>query len=205
MADRYAFHINSQVCSGCRTCEVACKDRSDLEPGQNWRRVYEIEGGEWILKEEAWDRLPWSYFISISCNHCSDPECVKACPTTAMHQDEKGIVLVDQGKCMGCGYCSMACPYDAPKPDPVSGKMTKCDFCIDKISAGDSPSCVASCPMRALDFGSMKELKDKYGNRRSVYPLPTDGITDPNIVISAHRDSLEANGENSVIINREDV
>ena len=205
MAERYAFHINLSACSGCKTCQVACKDKNDLNQGQLWRRVYEIEGGEWQKENGAWDRLPWSYYISMSCNHCSDPECVKACPTTAMHINGQGIVLVDHEKCMGCGYCSWACPYEAPKPDPLTGRMTKCDFCNDKISTGGIPSCVESCPMRALDFGTLTELKEKYGDMRQVFPLPDEGMTDPNMILTPHRDSLKANDKNAVIINREDV
>lgn len=205
MTDRYAFHINSAACSGCKTCQIACKDRNDLNQGQLWRRVYEIEGGEWHLEGDAWDKQPWSYFISMSCNHCSEPECVKACPTTAMHVNSNGIVLVDHEKCMGCGYCSWACPYGAPRPDPISGQMTKCNFCYDKISAGGIPSCVESCPMRALDFGTIEELKDRYGETRHIFPLPPEEMTEPNIVITPHRDSGRASDGKAMVVNREEV
>lgn len=203
--NRYGFYINSSVCSGCKTCQVACKDKNDLAQGQHWRRIYEIEGGEWQIENETWHTLPWSYYLSISCNHCSEPECVKACPTTAMHINEMGIVLVDREKCMGCGYCMWACPYEAPKPDPVSGQMTKCDLCYDRITAGGIPSCVESCPMRALEFGTIKELREKYGLTSQVYPLPDKEMTEPNIVLKVHRDSYRANEENGIVVNREEV
>ena len=205
MAERYGFYINSSVCSGCKTCQVACKDRSDLKPGQQWRRVYEIEGGDWGREGDAWSTLPWSYNLSISCNHCADPPCVKACPTTAMHIDPSGAVLIDQDKCMGCGYCMWACPYEAPTPDPDRGKMTKCDMCLDKVLMGEKPACVASCPMRALDFGTMEELLERYGSLRDVWPLPSPGITDPSVIITPHRDSSGADNVTAKVTNREEV
>lgn len=205
MAERYGFHINSRVCSGCKTCQVACKDRSNLKPGQNWRRIYEIEGGEWKRESGAWSTLPWSYNLSIACNHCSDPACVNACPTTAMHIDSTGIVLIDSDKCMGCGYCMWACPYEAPRPDPETGKMSKCDMCIDLVTEGKRPVCVDSCPMRALDFGTMDQLSARYGDVGEVWPLPSREITAPSIVITAHSKAALADTKTAIVANREEV
>ncbi|MEZ5010499.1 MAG: DMSO/selenate family reductase complex B subunit [Bacteroidales bacterium] len=205
MTERYGFYINSAACSGCKTCQVACRDKNDLHQGQNWRRVYEVEGGDWKSENGAWTALPYSYYLSVSCNHCTDPECVKACPTTAMHINDLGIVLVDSEKCMGCGYCAWACPYDAPQPNPETGRMTKCDLCYDKIVSGENPSCVDSCPMRALEFGTMKYLEEKYGSVRSVCPLPDPSVTNPNMVINPHRDAARAGKEPGIIVNREEL
>ena len=54
MAKQYAFYFNASACSGCKACQMACKDKHDLNLGILWRRVYEIAGGEWKKKENAW-------------------------------------------------------------------------------------------------------------------------------------------------------
>lgn len=40
------FYFNQQMCIGCRTCQVACKDKNDLEVGYLFRRVESFEVGE---------------------------------------------------------------------------------------------------------------------------------------------------------------
>jgi DMSO reductase iron-sulfur subunit len=200
---RLGFYIDTSSCSGCKTCQVACQDKNDLKPGQHWRRIYEIEAGEWVKEAEKWTGIPHSWYVSISCNHCSEPSCVDACPTGAMTITEEGVVVVNHDRCMGCGYCSWACPYDAPRMNKEAGKMSKCDFCIDKIRQGLNPVCVDSCPMRALEFGPLDELRKKYGDERNIFPLPDSAITSPSVVIKKHKDSYKES--KAYISNREEV
>lgn len=202
---RYGFYIDTASCSGCKTCQVACQDKNDLDPGLLWRKVIEIEGGEWENDRDAWTQYPFAYHISMACNHCSDPLCVDACPTQAMHVTDKGTVSVDQEKCIGCSYCTWACPYDAPRLDHNTGRMTKCDMCYDRIINNERPVCVDACPMRALDFGYMDELQEKYGDNRSIYPLVSPALTSPSVIIGNHKDSLAASGSNAQIANREEL
>ncbi len=129
----------------------------------------------------------FAYNLSLSCNHCEKPICVEVCPTQAMHQRADGIVVVDQDKCVGCQYCSWACPYDAPQYDRAQGHMTKCDFCADNLAAGLPPACVAACPLRVLDFGEVSVLQAKHGSLASVRPLPDESLTRPSIVIKPHQ------------------
>ena len=69
-----------------------------------------------------------------SCLHCEDPPCVPVCPTGASYKRaEDGIVLVDYDKCIGCKYCSWACPYGAREIDDERKVMTKCTLCVDRI------------------------------------------------------------------------
>jgi len=200
---RLGFYIDTSSCSGCKTCQVACQDKNNLNPGHLWRRVYEIEGGEWEKEGDKWKGLPYSWYVSISCNHCSEPACVDACPTGAMAISEKDIIIVNQDLCMGCGYCSWACPYDAPRMDRDKGKMSKCDFCIDRLREGLNPVCVDACPMRALEFGPLEDLEKKYGMVKEIFPLPDPIITSPSITIKKHRHSeIESN---CVVSNREEV
>lgn len=200
---RLGFHIDTSSCSGCKTCQVACQDKNDLEPGHLWRRIYEVEGGDWIREDDIYTEIPHSWYVSISCNHCSEPSCVEACPTGAMSISEEGIVYVNQDRCMGCGYCSWACPYDAPRMDKKKGLMSKCDFCIDRLKEGLNPVCVDACPMRAIDFGPLDKLEEKYGNEKQIFPLPDPSLTKPSLVITLHRNSRDK--EDCYISNREEV
>ena len=109
---QYAFHFDATRCTGCKTCEFSCKDYKDLGLGVAYRKVYECAGGETLRDADGCFKTTcFSYPVSISCNHCDHPSCTEVCPTGAMHKDEEtGLVSVDEGKCIGCGYCHMACP-----------------------------------------------------------------------------------------------
>ncbi|HTP00547.1 MAG TPA: 4Fe-4S dicluster domain-containing protein, partial [Anaerolineales bacterium] len=147
----YAFVLDVSACSGCKACQAACKDKNQLPLGVLWRRVYEVSGGAWKQEGAAWSNTLFAYNLSLSCNHCVHPKCAGVCPVNAYSVREDGIVLLDSSKCMGCGYCAWACPYDAPQYDRAAGRMTKCDFCLDNLDAGLPPACVAACPLRVLD------------------------------------------------------
>jgi len=205
MPKQYGFFINSKLCSGCKTCLMACKDKHDLEVGRKFRRVYEVTGGAWVEQGAAWIPNVFAYNLSISCNHCENPVCVKACPTGAHHKREDGIVDIDPDKCIGCRYCAMACPYGAPQYDEKSGKMTKCNFCIDELEAGRPPVCVAACPMRAIHYGEIDTLREKYGTACDVFPLPPSDKTRPNLVIAPHHNAAKANAQSAQIANEEEV
>ncbi len=148
----YAFTFDATACSGCKACQEACKDKNNLPVGVMWRRVIEVSGGGWVQEGKAWTNNVFAYNLSIACNHCVHPKCAGVCPTDAYIHRPDGIVYIDPSKCMGCGYCSWACPYNAPRYNSELGQMAKCNFCFDNIDAGLPPSCVAACPMRVLNF-----------------------------------------------------
>lgn len=204
-----AFYFNATACTGCKACQEACKDRNGLRVGLLWRRVYEIEGGDWKQSQKAPEQDIYAYNLSMSCNHCEKPICVEVCPAKAINKRADGIVWIDYDKCIGCQYCAMACPYDALQFDQLHGHMTKCTFCVEEIDAGKPPACVAACPMRALDYGTKDELEEKYQvsfeNQLPNYPLPDCEFTKPAIYILANKNSTRANIDPGCIANREEV
>lgn len=205
MKKQYAFYIDTSRCSGCKTCQVACKDKNNLDIGVLWRRVYEVSRGSWMQQNGVWKNNIKAYNVSLSCNHCEKPVCVEVCPTGALHKKKNGIVTIDAKKCIGCEYCAWACPYGAPQYDEARGIMTKCDFCEDYVADGKNPSCVDSCPMRVIDYGDFKELKKKYGGEGQLYPLPQSHHTKPAILIKPHKDALESGDTLAQILNNEEV
>lgn len=185
------FVHESQNCTGCKACQVACKDKHDNEVGENFRRVSEYEGGGFAKSGDGYVQNVYTYSISVSCNHCADPKCVKNCPSGAMKKDPKtGIVSVDQDLCIGCGYCAWSCPYGAPQMNKKKGVMGKCDMCKDLLAEGKDPVCVAACPLRLLHCGDIEELKKKYKGVQATKNMPDPSVTNPSLIVVPHKNSL---------------
>ena len=166
---KWGVAVDLKRCTGCQACTMACKAENGTPPGVFWTRVLE--------KEEGTYPFAYKVFMPLRCNHCAEPPCVPVCPTGASYVREKdNIVLVDQDKCIGCHSCVVACPYQArfipgndngyygaektPYED-VSyrewqvGTAQKCTLCVHRIDEGLEPSCVETCPTRALVFGDL--------------------------------------------------
>jgi anaerobic dimethyl sulfoxide reductase subunit B (iron-sulfur subunit) len=175
---QYGFFIDQSRCIGCNTCNVSCMQWHDIQPGSvRWMRVYQWEKG--VFPNTRLHILP------VPCFHCENPVCQKACPNKAIYKEEKyGAVLVNQDKCTGARACWKACPYGTPQfeSDALGTKMSKCNMCFDRLEQGGIPICVASCSMRALEFGPIEDLVKKYGNLRTLEDLPKDTLTKPAVV-----------------------
>jgi phenylacetyl-CoA:acceptor oxidoreductase 27-kDa subunit len=179
---RWAMVADLRRCVGCQTCTAACKHANATPPGVQWRRVLDVETGEFPDVQRA--------FIPIGCQHCDEPACLPVCPTTATRKRADGIVTIDYDLCIGCAYCTMACPYQARSKSPAGvfayGKTptaneerrddasqrsvaTKCTFCVDRIDRGlekglvpgrdpeATPACVNACIAEALAFGDIED------------------------------------------------
>lgn len=191
MANQLAFYFEQKHCSGCSTCQIACKDKNNLPAGQLYRTVREVAGGGYRQDGAVITHHVYAFWLSVSCNHCENPVCREHCPAGAIVKlPESGIVYIDRDKCIGCQACVRSCPYHAPQFDGEARKAGKCDFCRDRLAAGKPPACVASCPMRALGFGPLAELREKYGQVSSTPGLPAAELTRPALVIAPHRDAV---------------
>ena len=166
-----AIVTDMNKCVGCDACQMGCKvwntsgpngPMPDLNPwGKDpwvmyWLKVLHLERGTYPATQTV--ALP------VSCFHCVDPACVRACPTGAMaKRAEDGIVLVDYDVCVGCRYCINACPYGNINFDPVQGIAKKCTLCVDRIYNEQLPryervpSCVRVCPTGARTFGDIDD------------------------------------------------
>jgi len=170
------FWYDMTTCIGCKTCQVACKDKNNLPAGVFFRRVSGYEGGKFPQ--------PWVYYLSLSCNHCAAPRCVASCPSGALYKETRlGAVLIDPDKCEGCRKCQDSCPYGNVHYLEAAGKAAKCDMCRDLTAAGGQPACASSCVMRALRFGPLEELENQALGTKDVRGLPDCRLTRPSIVI----------------------
>lgn len=158
----------------------------------NFRRVYSFEEGSYIMSPNGGLVTNMkAFYFTIACNHCSNPKCVSSCPTGAILKDrENGVVTIDQDVCAGAQLCVKACPYGAPQYNKKIFKSNKCNLCIDLQEKGEDPVCVSTCPMRAIEFGPIEELRKKYGTITQIKGMPSASITHPNIVITPHKDAI---------------
>lgn len=186
---QYGMVIDTRRCIGCHACTVACKAEFDVPLGENRAWVEYVEKGTYPNVSRN--------FLPRLCNHCSEPPCVPVCPTNATYKrPQDGIVVVDQGLCIGCKYCVLACPYDARFLNPVNGWADKCDFCIHRVSEGLDPSCVNSCVGGARIFGDLGDPKSdvsKLVAKEPVTVLRQEMGTFPNVyyIGADHTDEID--------------
>ena len=62
------------------------------------------------------------------------------------------------GNCIGCGYCIAGCPFNVPRLNKEDNRVYKCTLCVDRVSVGQEPACVKTCPTGAIHFGTKKEM-----------------------------------------------
>ncbi len=143
---RLSLMIDMERCIGCKSCEAACKAEHGLGPGENRNRVV------WLgdTTQPALD------FLTLSCQHCERPACLRACPVApkAIFKDpDTGVVRINEDRCTGCGECVIACPYGAMGYDAIDHHAVKCDLCHDRRAVGRKPACATVCPGEAITFG----------------------------------------------------
>ncbi|MEW6672270.1 MAG: 4Fe-4S dicluster domain-containing protein [Thermodesulfobacteriota bacterium] len=149
----YELVIDDESCWGCRTCEAACKQENHAPEGIRFIRVRE-EGPHIV------DGKPEFRYRVDLCRHCDEPACAQACPETAIAKRDDGIVVLNSGRCTGCGLCAGACPYDAVEMDPDKEVARKCNLCYHRVDNGLVPACADNiCPGHCIYFGDPVEIK----------------------------------------------
>ncbi|MFC1873925.1 4Fe-4S dicluster domain-containing protein [Chloroflexota bacterium] len=179
-------------CTACRGCQVACKQWNEndefiptVENGVqaknrgSYENPPDLSTSTWIKMEfrevERMGKLDW-LFTRRACMHCTDAACVSVCPNGSLYHHQLGFVAYNKDTCTGCGYCIDACPFDVPRSNRNiiigTAKMDKCTLCttsgLDRISQGWEPSCVKTCPPKALLFGDRDKLVAEGSKRVSA-------------------------------------
>jgi formate dehydrogenase iron-sulfur subunit len=75
-----------------------------------------------------------------------------------MHREASGAVLISAMKCIGCGLCTLACPFGSVRLDALNKIARKCDLCAHRTEIGLKPACVTTCSARALTYGEFETL-----------------------------------------------
>lgn len=211
---KWAMVVDMKKCwdkgkAGCKDCMLACHkvhnvpDIPDLKDEVKWiwsdhfENVFPNQGNDFTLQN--FKERP---FI-VMCNHCTNPACVRVCPTKAtFKRPEDGLVMMDFHRCIGCRFCMAACPFGSrsfnfcdPRPfiktelNPTfptreRGVVEKCNFCDERLAIGKLPACVEACKVGALTFGDQIEAKSEIrkllSSRFSMRRKPELG-TEPNV------------------------
>lgn len=148
--------ISPDICTGCRTCELACSftKTDSFNPKDSAISV--------LTYDEAGLQVP------MTCLQCDDPHCMTVCTVNAITKDLKtGVVEVDADKCIGCKMCVSACPFGNMTYSSRLREVVKCDLC------DGFPQCVRLCPSGALEY---KDLDGPLHRRKNIANLFNDAF-----------------------------
>jgi anaerobic dimethyl sulfoxide reductase subunit B len=170
------FYVATDHCYGCKTCTIACANEHLLSTGVFLRRVRHIDTSDPVGHA----------FVSMSCNHCDDPACVKNCPVGAYTKDEEtGLVVQDHSLCIGCKSCIEACPFHAPAYCEEDSTTYKCDGCVQRRSIGLQPVCTIVCPSANI---SMDEFDTLLSSHSGCVSVKDKAETKPNLAVMLDKD-----------------
>ena len=175
MPEPMGFYTDTTVCIGCKACEVACKEWNQLPAtnggratlsGDSYDNTRRLDGIHWrhvkFIEQFAPDRRDGRWLMmSDVCKHCVRAGCLEVCPTGAIFRTEFDTVVIQSDVCNGCRDCIGACPFGVIDINPVSGTAQKCTLCYDRMRAGMTPACAQACPTTSINFGTIRELKQK--------------------------------------------
>ncbi len=141
--------IDLDRCTGCLSCELACKTENNIDPGIAYNKVM-VMGPVGTFPELK------MYFLPALCQSCKDAPCVSVCPTESSYVNDDGVILIDGERCTGCLSCQDACPYGARSFNRKAEVVEKCTLC-SHLTAGDKPACVKACRSKARVAGDIED------------------------------------------------
>ena len=169
----WVYLVDTHKCIGCGMCVRACKIENNVpdEYNRTWVERYHIiedreaivdspDGGLHGFQPEPYSKVAKTFFIPKICNHCKKSPCSQVCPVGASYYSPDLVQLIDQERCIGCGYCVQACPYSSRFMNPKKHVADKCFWCYHRITKGMLPACVHSCPTGTRKFGDMTKPDD---------------------------------------------
>jgi molybdopterin-containing oxidoreductase family iron-sulfur binding subunit len=187
---RFGMVLDLDRCNGCKACIAACRVENNIpfptaedeRTGRaiSWMEVLKTVHGEYPHAKTR--------FLPLPCLHCDHPPCVAVCPVGATTLSSEGINGQIYGRCIGCRYCTTACPYTrryfnwyAPEwAEPLEqmlnpdvsvrpkGVVEKCTFCVQRIQRVKE---TARRENRALRDEELRRLP------ACAETCPTDAIT----------------------------
>ena len=186
---RWAMVIDLDKCVACQGCSIACRMEnntpvSDPESAQagraiRWNDVFPNPPAEPFQGEYPNAEVR---YLTRPCMHCDNPPCIKVCPVQATFIDTEGLVRQNYARCIGCRFCTVACPYGvryfnwaeprwSPElarhlnPDRVEGAdrlegpavrpkgvVEKCTFCVHRLAKARQRAQAEGRTFRAEDY-----------------------------------------------------
>lgn len=175
MPEPMGFYTDTTVCIGCKACEVACKEWNQLPAtnggqhemsGDSYDNTQRLDGIHWrhvkFIEQFNEDRSDGRWLMmSDVCKHCVQAACLEVCPTGAIIRTEFDTVVIQSDVCNGCRMCISACPFGVIDVNPASNTAEKCTLCYDRLQVGLEPACAKACPTDSIQFGTIRELKQR--------------------------------------------
>ncbi len=218
MSCQLALVIDLNKCVGCHACAVNCKSwntSGQFGPLTEENPYGKEPDGVWFNRVQTYEVgvFPGVDVVHLpkSCMHCVDAPCVSVCPTGASHKrQEDGIVLVDYDECIGCKYCSWACPYGCREFDFHEGVMKKCTLCVDRIYDENlpeeqrQPACVIACPSGARIFGDVNDPTSEAGkailDKQGYQMMPESGANPANHYLPHRRSTYDIQADRITVM-----
>ena len=174
-----AILYDATLCIDCKMCERACAEAHGLPYTEAIAAEEKQSAHKLTVVMDKGEK-----YMRRLCMNCLDPTCASVCPVGALRKTAEGPVTYDAGRCIGCRYCMLACPFSVPKYewDKALPLVRKCDMCAERVAKGEPTACAAACPTGATKFGDrdalIAEAKDRIAKNPGQYVNHIYGLTE---------------------------